>query len=148
MSLEGDLRTLLLTFNAVTAYTGTGNAARIRPDRLEQDDDKDEEAIIIEVDNHRPLNTLEGTGGRRYVDVTLRCRARTKANARALANAVKLNGANPGTGLAGYNGTVSGTVYDAVLDDEQEAFVPADDGSQEGWFEVYSNYVVTHLETV
>lgn len=147
MSVEADLRTLLLTFGTVTALVGTGDAARIRPDRLQETDDNTQPAIIIEVDNERPLNDIGGIGGRRYVEVTLRCRARTKAVARSLAEAVRVNGTNPGTGLAGYCGTVAGKVYDAYLDDEQTAFTPAEEGSDQGWYDIFSNYVVTFSET-
>jgi len=149
MTVEADLRTLLLSFgSAITDKVGTGNAARIRPDRLHEEDDDTQAAIIVEVDNERPLNTLDGKGGRRYADVTLRCRARTKAAARALAESVRTKDTDPGTGLAGYNGTVSGTEYDAVLDDEQTSFSPAADGSDQGWYDVFSNYVVTWAETI
>jgi len=60
---------------------------------------------------------------------------------------VRTNETDPGTGLAGYNGTVSGTEYDAVLDDEQTAFTPAADGSDKGYYEIFSNYVMTWAET-
>lgn len=146
MSVEADLRTLLLTFSPVTALVGTGDSARIRPDKLAQGDDDTLQAIIIEVDDERPQNTLEGTSLRRYADVTVRCQARTKAQARAVALAVKLNGTDPGTGLAGYTGTLSGTVYDAWLEDEQTSFSPVEEGSDEAYYYVFSNYVMTWAE--
>lgn len=146
MSVEADLRTLLLTFNTVTTLVGTGDAARIRPDKLDQSDDDSLQAIIIEVDDERPQNTLAGTSLRRYADVTLRCQARTKAQARAVAAAVKLNGTDPGTGLAGYTGTVNGTLYSIYLEDEQTSMSPVEEGSDEAYYDVYSNYVVTWAE--
>ena len=147
MSVEADLRTYLLTLGTVTALVGTGDSARIRPDRLQQGDDETQPAIIVEVDNEKPLNTLDGKGGRRYADVTLRCRAQTKAEARSLAEAIRVNGTDPGTGLAGYRGTISGTIYDAVLDDDQTSFGPAAEGSDQGYYDVFSNYVISWAET-
>ncbi len=148
MSVEADLRTLLLTLSAVTTLVGTGDDARIRPDKLAQDDDDTKQAIIVEVDDERPQTDLTGTSLRRYADVTLRCQARTKAQARAVAVAVKLNGTDPGTGLAGYSGTVSGTVYSIYLDDEQTSMSPVEEGSDEAYYYVFSNYVVTWAEAV
>jgi hypothetical protein len=147
VSVEADLRTFLLTLNTVTALVGTGDAARIRPDVLWEEDDKTEEAIIIEVDNEDILTTIDGKGGRRMADVTLRCRARTKAEARALSEAVRVNGADPGTGMAGMVETINGTVYDAWLEDEQLSATPVAEGSDQFYYDVFSNYRVTWLET-
>lgn len=146
MGLDADLRTLLLTFDAVTAITGTGDDARIRPDYFPQDETANK-SISIEVDNQNHLNDISGKGGLVYADVTLRCRAQQKEDARALAEAIRVNGADPGTGLAGYKGTVAGTVYDAVLEDEQTSRTPMADGSDRGWFDVFCNYVVSYAET-
>ena len=146
MSVEGDLRTLLLTFTPVTALVGTGNSARIRPDKLAQMDDDRLQSIIIEVDSEEPQNMLDGTSLRRYADVTLVCQASTKAEARALALAVKLNGTAPGTGLAGYGGTVNSVRYDAWLDDEQTSYASVDEESDEAYYYVFSNYKITWAE--
>ena len=148
MSVEGDLRTFLLTLDAVTSKVGEGDAARIRPDVLAQGDDETEPAIIIEIDNEDIANTLEGKGGRRWADVTLRCRARTKVEARALSEAVRVNGENPGTGMAGMKQTINGTIYDAVLEDEQTSETPVAEGSDAFYYDVFANYKVTWLETI
>ncbi len=147
MSVEDDLRTFLLTLGTVTSKVGTGDDARIRPDVLWEDDDDTQEAIVIEIDNEDPTNCLNGKGGRRYADVTLRCRARTKAKARALSKAVRVNGTNPGTGMAGMTQTINGTVYDAVLEDEQTIATPVSEGSDQYFWDVFSNYKVTWMET-
>ena len=107
-------------------------------------------AMAIELDGKRMVLVtcdLAGTSLRRYADVTFRCQARTKAQARALALALKLNGTDPGTGLAGYGGTVNSTRYDAWLEDEQTSLVPADDGSDKAYYIVFSNYVITWAES-
>lgn len=147
MSIEADIRTLLLTFNAVTALVGTSYSARIRPYRLQQDDDETSEHIVIEVDNVDHLNTLDGLGGRVYADVTLRCIAPTLTRANALAEAVRVNGTNPGTGMAGYTGTVNGHTFDSVLENETANFVPSDDARDEGYYSVLCSYTVTVAET-
>jgi hypothetical protein len=147
MSVEADLRTYLLTLGTVTALVGTGNSARIRPDRLQQGDDPLQPAIIVEVDDEQHKNDLDGKGGLVYSTVTLRCRARTKAVARSLAEAIRVNGTDPGTGLAGRTGLMNGTSYGAVLEDEQTSFTAQAEGSDEGWYDVFCNYILSHAET-
>ena len=147
MTIEADLRTALLGMSAVTALVGTSYSARIRPYRLQQDDSAASEHIVIETDTVDHLNTLDGLGGRIYADVTLRCVAPTLARANALAEAVRTNGTNPGTGLAGYSGTVNGHQFDAVLMDESVNFVPSDDGRDEGYYSVLAGYNVTVEES-
>ena len=147
MSVEADLRTYLLTLGTVTALVGTSDSARIRPDRLQQSDDPLEPAIIVEVDDEDHKNDLDGKGGLVYSAITLRCRARTKAVARSLAEAVRVNGTDPGTGLAARTGAMNGTTYGAVLEDEQTSFAAQAEGSDEGWYDVFCNYVLSCAET-
>lgn len=146
MSLSGDIRTALLAMNAVTALVGTGGAARIRPDRLDDRDDKDEEHIIVEVDRKMPQNDLTGTGGLTYAEVNISCRAATRTQVDALAIAVKRNGTDPGTGLAGYGG--SGTAFHAVLEDEVDSETPREEGSQRAWYTVEQTYIMSFAEDV
>jgi len=147
MSVEADLRVYLLTLDTVTALVGTGDAARIRPDRLQQSDNPLQPAIFIEVDNEDKLNNLDGKGGMIYTAVTIRCRARTKAVARTLAEAVRVNGTDPGTGLAGRTGAMNETTYGAVLEDMQTSFTSAAEGSDQGWYDVFCNYILSVTET-
>jgi hypothetical protein len=145
--IEAALRTFLLTLDAVTAWVGTGDTARIRPDKLEEDDDETEEHVILEVDNEEPQNDLTGKGGLVYADLTVRCRAATKSAARALAEAVRTNNTDPGTGLAGYHGTAGGLTFDAVLEDQVVSFTPAGEGSDRGYYDVHCNYKLSCAET-
>ncbi len=148
-TVEANLRTLLLTFSGVTDLVGTGDAARIRPARLHQDKDKipkDKGGVIIEVDSEDPLNDLDGVGGRVYADVNIKCRAATNEVARTLAESIRRNDTNPGTGLAGYSGTVNATVIDAVLEDTTPSFTPAGEGNDQGYFDVDCSYNVTYAE--
>lgn len=132
--------------DAVTALVGTGSAARIRPDRLDDRDDKDEEHVVIEIDRAAPQNSIDGLGGLTYAEVNISCRGATRTQADALALAVKRNGTNPGTGLAGYG--TSGTTFNAVLDDEVNSEVPRGDGSQKTWFTIEQTYVMSYAEAV
>lgn len=113
MSLEADIRTALLTLDAVTALVGTGDSARIRPYQLAAIDDREEEHIIVEVDSEPREHSLDGGNCLVLATVNLSCRAMTRDAARTLAAAVKTNGTTPGTGLAWYGG--SGTAFDAWI---------------------------------
>ncbi|KKK83024.1 hypothetical protein LCGC14_2797550 [marine sediment metagenome] len=147
--VEESIRALLLTLSTVTDKVGTGTAARIRPDRLYQADDKTLAAVIVEVDDEEKLNTLDGLGGRVMASVNLKCRARSsKAASRALAEAVRVNGTDPGTGLAGYTGTVGGMAIDAWLEDMQTSFVKDDDGSDNGFYDTDCAYMITFTEVI
>ncbi len=148
VELEVDLRTLLLTFTPVTALVGTGDSARIRPDRLNEADDDSQPHILIHIVNEEPQNDLSGRGGLVYADVDIECRAKTKAKSRAVAEAVRLNGTDPGTGLAGYTGTPSDTVTDGVLEDVQTAIIDAKDGSDQEYYTTVCRYVVCHQEVI
>lgn len=148
-TVEANLRTLLLTFSGVTSMVGTGDAARIRPDRLHQDDDKipsGKGGVIIEIDSEDPLNDLSGVGGRVYANVNIKCRAATKAVARALAESIRSNDTDPGTGLSGYNGTPNSDEIDVVLEDMTTSFAPAGEGSDQGYYDIDCSYSVTYAE--
>lgn len=146
-TVEEELRTLLLTFSGVTDLVGTGSAARIRPDRLQQDDDETSPHVIIEVDSENKLNDLTGKGGRVMADVTIRCRAQEKEDARALSESIRTNDTDPGTGLAGYSGTPGSLAIDAWLEDTATSFLAPDDASDEGYYDVFDSYTVSFAET-
>jgi hypothetical protein len=130
--------------SAVTTLVGTGSTARIRPYQLDDRDDKLEEHIIVEVDVETPQNDITGIGGLTFADVNISCRAMTLLEAKALAVAVKRNGTNPGTGLAGYGG--SGTAFDSWLDDEVTGKTLWDDGSQRTWYTIEQSYRMCFTE--
>ncbi len=141
MGVEADIRTALLAMSAVTGLVGASSLARIRPDRLHEDDTLP--AVIVEVDSEVPQNDISGVGGLRISSVNLICRATTRAGSRALAEAVRTNGTNPGTGLAGY----AGASLDAVLETMTTAYVPKDDGSDQGWYDTNMDFTVIQTET-
>ena len=146
-TIEEDIRTALLAMTAVADFNGSGSADEmvIRYGYLEEDDDTTDPHIVIDIDNDTPQNSLDGLGGLRFAEVTITCRATTMARAKALAEAVRVNGTNPGTGLAGYSG--SGTTFDSWLEDEVRAVEPYDDNSGRWWHAVIQTYTVNYSET-
>lgn len=132
MSLHTQLLTLLKTLPAVTAIVGTGSNARIRCEGFQlRDGASGRAAILIEVDRQMHLNDLQGRGGLVVGEITITCRAATRAESDALAEAVRSNGTNPGTGLAGY----ASAALDLVVDDNVHSWVPKGDGSEDGWYD-------------
>lgn len=132
MSFHSQLVTLLKSLDAVTAIVGAGDAARIRPDGFQKRDGEiGRAAILIEVDRQEHLNDLQGRGGLVVGEVTITCRAATRAASDALAEAVRTNGTDPGTGLAGY----ASTLLDLVVEDHVKSWVPKGDGSEDGWYD-------------
>lgn len=129
--------------SAVTALVGSGSSARIRPDKFHEEDGT-LPAILIEVDNESPQNDLTGRGGLRLGDVTITCRAATRQGARALAEAIRVNGTNPGTGLAGY----AGASFDAVLDGIAEAYQPKGVGNDKGYYDTVMSFNSFASETI
>lgn len=142
--IEETLTTFLKTLSTVTDIVGAGDAARIRPDRLEEVDSPP--TIAIEIDDEDPQNDLGGLGGLVYADVSIFSSAREKKDARALAEAIRLNGTDPGTGLAGVCTTVGGVQFDAVLKSTQIDYKSLGDGSGRGNWHVNSLYVVSFTE--
>ena len=104
MGLAEDIRSALLTFDAVTALVGTGSSSRIYPDAFDENE-VTMPAILVEVDSDDPQNDLSGRGGLRIGMVTITCRAATRQGSVALADAVLGNGMNPQTGLRAYAGS-------------------------------------------
>lgn len=141
MTLGEAIRAKLLTLGAVTAITST-----IRPDELMQGDRLP--AIIISVDEEEPQNDLDGHGGLVDATVTISAIDSNPTRARLLAEAIRINGTNPGTGLAGFSGTAGSLEIDAILNRKSSGFVPLGDGSEDGYFSVDSIYTVWYSETV
>jgi hypothetical protein len=150
--IEQALCTLLKTFGAVTAIVGTGADARIRPFRLDQGDIDDNggvrDSIVIRPVHEDHLNDLSGVGGLVKSRIQVIAISEVPINARTLAEAVRVNGTDPGTGLAGYDGAPdSVTIQSAMLDAKDFAEAPYDDDSDRSFFAVISNYIVEYNET-
>jgi hypothetical protein len=98
-------------------------------------------ALVFEIDHEGRENDLEGRGGLVDAQANIICRANTRAEARALAEAVRTNNTDPGTGLAGYAGA-----FDAVLDDVVMAAVAKGDGSNAHWYDANMSFTLLWKE--
>ena len=98
VNIERELRTALLDMTAVTDLV----VARIWDEWFRTDEVP---AIVYEFDNEVHQNAIDGRSGLVIADVNVICRANTRAESRALAEAVRNNGTDPGTGLAGFVGS-------------------------------------------
>lgn len=141
VNIDDELRTVLLTLSAVTDVVGT----RIYPDVFPQtafSADLTTPAILIEVDNEESSNDLSGTSDRRFGEVTITCRATTHAAASALAESVRTNDTDPGTGLAGPHRTN----FDAWHEDTAVTPVPAPPGKDPVYWDAVATYRATWTE--
>ena len=137
----------LLDMSAVTDLVGTGDDAKIY-DWLKQGYVPPAAGIIvIEIDANTEMNDLQGLGGLVYYDVNILCRAPTQSAVMALARAVKTNGTDPGTGLAGYSDTPSDVLIDAhLIDTTGPTAVTRDDGSANPWWDANMSFTVSQNE--
>jgi len=143
--LEQALASLIGTFSAVTALCGS----RIYPDEVPQAAAKTypQMEIEIEEENYQDSETLDFLGGLVMATVRIRTISNLKSQARALAEALRTNGTDPGTGLAGYDGTVNSMLIKAKLDHKQSGYIPEEDGSDSGRYAVDSTYSITFQES-
>lgn len=140
--IEQWLRDLLLTFEAVTALVGQ----RIRPDELHENDSTP--ALLIELQTIVPQNTLDGLGGLAKASVHITALSDKKHVARTVQEAVRLNGTDPGSGLAGYTGDAGdGFIDSATLEQTTVTFRPFQESGDEGWYAVTGEYEVMYQET-
>jgi Protein of unknown function (DUF3168) len=134
MIIEEELRTALVGMSAVTDIVG----ARVWDEWFRS---TTLPAVVFEFDNEDQENDLSGRGGLIHANVNIICRAETRRASRALSEAVRANGTSPGSGLAGYSG-----VFDAWLEDRQNAAVPKDDGGNTFWYDVNMSFVLSWSE--
>ncbi len=138
MAIEAALVTKLQAITDLAAITTT-----VRPYRLHQTDDFP--AIAILCDGEEENNDLTATSG--LVDATFRfrCMADTIAQARSMADALR---GTAGSGLAGFNGTVSSVDINAGYQLRREpGFTPFNDAGDEGIYYVDCVYQITYTET-
>lgn len=145
--LEVSLRLFLLSREAVTDELGVGHAsARIRPDAFDESDDYP--AIVIQVDNEAGENDLEGQAGLHFAKVMIICRAEEKQDSRRLAEAVRTNRTDPGTGLAGYSGLAGTNYIGAVHEDTTTSIAFADDGSDKKYYDTNCDYTISFQKSI
>ena len=146
-SVVESLRVALLAMAAVDSLIES-DGSRIRP-RLPQDlAIPAGGVVIIELDgNDGRTNDLQGRGGLPYHDVNILVRAPQGEDARALAEAIRVNGTDPGTGLAGYSDTPIDVLIDATLASTTgPTEVTRDDGSARPFWDVNMLFEVSHNE--
>lgn len=136
------LKGLLLTKSAVTALVGT----RLRFDQLSEKDILP--ALVIDVQSEENESDLSGAGGLITAVVELRAIAATKKTAADIAEAIRTNGTDPGTGLQGYTGpAVDADIRAAWLDGRDFEFVESGDGKDSGYHVCKSTYRIQFVES-
>ncbi len=121
--IEDAIRVRLLTQTAVTAIVGQ----RIRPGVLDEGDALP--AIVITVDGEEQQNDLTGNGGLVRATVFVHAIASSHRQARILSKQIAFNGADPGSGLAGFTSDV---IQECSLPEEGYTPVPENDDG-DGW---------------
>lgn len=140
MNIVEEIRAALAGMTAVTAIVGDGSAARIRPDRPYQGESPP--LIIVEIDSEDIENDLTGRADRVQFTATITCRDSSRSRARQLAEAVRTNGTDPGTGLAGYSGT-----FDAWLESIDDANAWRGTGGDEAFYDTILTFGGTYPQT-
>lgn len=143
--IEEAIRAYLLTLSAVTAITST-----IRPNELIQSDippNSTDSAILLVVLKETFSNTLDGTCSLVAANVLVRAINRKLSTTRTLAEAIRVNGTNPGTGMAGANVTTGDLPFMAMLEEREVDVVRDQDGSDTGMWSTDSLFYLTFNET-
>lgn len=145
MTIEEAVAAQLLTMSAVTAITST-----IRPDDMLMSDlprgDGAAAVLIGDLQEHFE-NDIDGTCSLVAARLTIAAVCRNKARARALSEAIRTNGTDPGTGLAGANVTTGDLPFMAMLEERSAGMVWDQDGGDTGIHSVDSVYYLTFNET-
>jgi hypothetical protein len=143
MTIEERIRDYLLDLAAVSAITTT-----IRTDKLDQNRDnlKTTPAIVIAVEEEEFENTLDGRCDMVTCTIAIGAVSTSRVTARNLAEMIRTNNTNPGTGLAGAHVTSGALPFSAVLMSRSTGFVPNEDGSDSGIFSSESKYYVVFYQ--
>jgi hypothetical protein len=145
VTLHAQIRALLVGLPAVASIVGAEPAARIRCDYFQAGDGgPSTPAILVEIDSQAEANDLAGVSGGVIGQFTLTCRAATLEAAAELAEAIRTNGTDPGTGLAGY----SSASLDLVLESSVDTWTAKEDASEDGWFDTVMSWVNISAETI
>lgn len=141
MTIEEAIRAHLLTLTAVTAITST-----IRPGELQQSDALP--AITIGVKSKKSFTDLSGKGGLVSAILMVSSISSRESGATGLAEAIRVNGTDPGTGLAGFRGTAGSLQIHATLTEDAVNYYAYEDGKDAGFFACEAIYDVMYSETV
>lgn len=141
---KSDLRSFLLTLTAVTNLVDS----RIRPDQRDEADGE-ADCIVIEIPNGEQFNDLDGIGGLVQLDVLIRCISHDVTTSEAIAEAVRLNGTNPGSGLDGYTGVAGlGLITQANRENFSTDAIFDEEGQPTGEHEHAASYSVWYQSFV
>ena len=134
--IEAGLRALLLTKPEVTNLT----ERRVRCVKLRETDTFP--AIVIACPEQEHINDIQAQGGAVNSTVQVMCMAPSLETSRQLAEEVRMI-------LAGYTGPAGDSDIDAIyVDNTNSAFVPFDDGGENGTYSVDLICLVQHAEAV
>lgn len=152
---EEALATLIRSLSAVQAIS---TSIPVRTCKLAQTDDLTTlpSAVIVAPMDEEHENDLTGRGGGVTWTGMIQVCAQKFRDARLLMEAIRTNGTNPGTGLAGYAGSVSVTVGGSTgtfafqmisLDKLQFSVVYREDGSDEAVYLIEAGVSAVYQET-
>jgi hypothetical protein len=146
-SLEHVLHDLIA---GLAAFAALAPVPVIRPYKLAETDfvkSTGARAVIIESPEEDHEVSLDGLGGGVSAQATVEAVSEVFEDAWLIAETMRLNGTSPGTGLAGYSGTVAGlTIQRITVDRTMKGFAPYEDGSDEGFYYVRFQLTVDYSE--
>jgi hypothetical protein len=135
----------------LSAFRQLSPAPTVRPYKIPQSEFKAGTgalAVIVESPEETHQNDLDGRGGGVSAAASVEAVAEVFDDAWNLAEIIRTNGTNPGTGLAGFTGTVAGSWIQRIsVDVTHKGFVAYEDGSDEGYYFVRHDLTVDFSET-
>lgn len=138
----------LQTLSAVTALTTIIRALQFD----ERDELQSGLGIAVQVDNRKPITEestfISGKSDLVRASVVIACVSGNHTKAWNLAEAVRVNGTDPGTGLGGIRVRTGGLNFDAVWEEDSSGYIPNEDGSDSGLFAVHSTYTVMYYQVI
>ncbi len=145
VSLEDALRTLIIGLPAFAALTPLPS---VRPYKLAETDFKvgsGARGVIVECPDETNQESFDEVGQGVSAKASVECVAETLADAWTVAETIRLNGGSPGTGLAGFSGTIAGLVIQRIsVNKTMKGFEPYYDGSDEGFYYVRREITVDY----
>lgn len=145
MTVGSAVREYLRTLTAVTT-----RATAIRRRRLIQSDNwmKNDFILLFVNDENFDTQNISGKSDLVTANITISCISSDVDRAWELAEAVRTNNENPGSGLQGAVVREDDYSFDAMLESRSERDIPNQDGSDSGLVTVDSEYTIKYYETV
>ncbi|MDE2426782.1 MAG: hypothetical protein KGO96_12845 [Elusimicrobia bacterium] len=131
----------------LAAVQATWPSIPVRVMKLAQDDALP--AIIVGPHEEMHENDLSGRGGAVEWKGLIRVTSKVFADVRLITEAIRNNGTSPGTGLAGYSGTMDGwSVQRVSVEKSTFDFIWYEDATDEGDFVMDTEIEVAFAEAV